>query len=296
LQTLWPVLCRRKLPLSLFNERFELADGDFLDLSWVGHGNGPLVLVLHGLNGSIDSHYANGMLHAITQRGWRAVLMHFRGCSGVPNRLARSYHSGDTGDLNTVLAELARREPTTQIFAVGYSLGANVLLKALGEGTLSNPLTAAVAISVPFDLSMTVERLSKGFSRLYQWVLVRNLSISHKTKFGSVKKMKTLLEYDEEITAPLHGFKNAQDYYSKSSCRQFLSNIYTPTLILHSRNDPFTTLNSLPEQNEVSNKVRLEYTEDGGHVGFISGRYPWKPTYWLEQTIINYLEKHILAA
>jgi predicted alpha/beta-fold hydrolase len=290
LQTLWPVLLRRKVNLPIINERFELADGDFLDLAWVGKGSGPLVLVLHGLNGSVNSHYANGILHAVVQKGWRGVLMHFRGCSGIPNRLARSYHSGETGDLYTVLAELNKREPMTPKFAIGYSLGGNVLLKALGENKNANTLNAAVAISVPFDLSATVDHLCTGFSRLYQWKLVRDLSHAYRVKFGKVKKLKTIRDFDDAVTAPLHGFANAQDYYTKSSCNQFLCNIRTPTLIVHARNDPFTALHSLPEQHAVSNNVLLKYTDDGGHVGFIAGTYPWKPIYWLDQTIMNYFD------
>jgi predicted alpha/beta-fold hydrolase len=306
LQTLWAALLRPKIKLSIRSERLELADGDFLDLAWVGGGSGPRVLILHGLNGSIGSPYARGILQAINNRGWRGVFMHFRGCSGEPNRLAQSYHSGETRDLQAVITELIHREPNSPLFAIGYSLGGNVLLKWLGEigeSNVDSPLKAAVAVSIPFELAKTAEHLKTGFSRLYQWHLLRELSAYHHRKFKDLPKpsaindvdvtqLKTFWEFDNAITAPLHGFKNADDYYEKSSSRQYLAKIKTPTLILHARNDPFTTLNALPEVHEVSKHVSLEFSEDGGHVGFVSGKYPWKPIYWLEERIMDYLESY----
>ena len=297
LQTIIPAIFRRKHDLPLLWQTLELNDGDFLDLAWIGIGNGPIVLVLHGLNGSINSGYANGIMHAINKRGWRGVLMHFRGCSGKPNRLARSYHSGETGDLNNVIKVIRDSEPTTPLFAVGYSLGGNVLLKALGEGKNTAQLSAAVAVSVPFELAETAEHLSKGFRKVYQHRLVKELKKSHKNKFSqmplpvkpaNLAAIKTFWEFDNAITGPLHGFKGADDYYQLSSSRQYLDKIEVPTLILHARNDPFTKLNSLPDQSEVSNAVTIEYTAAGGHVGFVSGIFPWKPIYWLEDRILNY--------
>jgi predicted alpha/beta-fold hydrolase len=306
LQTLWAALLRPKIKLHIRSERFELPDGDFLDLAWVGEGSGPRVLILHGLNGSIDSPYARGILQAIKNRGWRGVFMHFRGCSDEPNRLARSYHSGETRDLQIVITELIGREPNVPLFAIGYSLGGNVLLKWLGEtgeSGIENPLKAAVAVSIPFELAKTAEHLKKGFSRIYQWHLLRELSTSHHRKFKKIPKpfaintvnvfmLKTFWEFDNAITAPLHGFKSADDYYEKSSSRQYLAKIKIPTLILHARNDPFTTLHALPEVLEVSKHVSLEFSAHGGHVGFVSGKYPWKPVYWLEERIMHYLEPY----
>lgn len=295
LQTLWAALARRKIKLPIRNERLELPDGDFLDLAWVGNGSGPRVLILHGLNGNINSPYARGILQAINNRGWRGVFMHFRGCSAEPNRLPHGYHSGETGDLQTVISELIRREPSSLLFAVGYSLGGNVLLKWLGEMGESgqeNPLKAAVAVSIPFELAKTAEHLKKGFSRVYQWRLLRELSAYQNRKFKNMpKSFRTFWEFDNAVTAPLHGFKNADDYYEKSSSRQYLAKIKIPTLILHARNDPFTTLSALPEAHEISKTISLELSEHGGHVGFISGKYPWKPVYWLEHRIMDYLVK-----
>jgi predicted alpha/beta-fold hydrolase len=301
LQTLWPALFRRKIKIKTKHERLELTDGDFLDLAWIGQGEGPLVLLLHGLNGSIESHYINGMLHAIEQSGWRGVLMHFRGCSHEPNRLARSYHSGETNDLITVLNDLNKREPKTPIFVIGYSLGANVLLKALGTCQLPN-VKAAVAVSIPFELEQTALYMSKGLAYWYQRHLVRGLIKNYKLKFKNLhgpvslaqaSKLRTFWEFDDAITSPLHGFKDAAEYYKISSSRQYLKDISIPTLILHAKNDPFTNSASLPQSHEISAKVSFKLTNDGGHVGFVTGKFPWKPVYWLEQQIIKYLIEHL---
>lgn len=258
------------------------------------------MLVLHGLTGSIQSRYARGMLQTIAEQGWRGLFIHFRGCSGVPNRLARSYHSGETGDLQTVVTELRQREPYTPIYAIGYSLGGNVLLKWLAEHP-NNPLKAAVAVSVPFELQKTSRKLDQGFSRIYRKLFVQELIKSHQEKFkdipppydfGDLSNIRTLREFDNAVTAPLHGFKSADEYYSMCSSRQYLGLIQTPTLILHAKDDPFTTENALPSIKEVSPQVTLELTEQGGHVGFVAGIFPWKPIYWSELRILNYLRQH----
>lgn len=182
-QTLWPVLCRRRPRVPLRRERLELPDGDFLDLDWTRGEQGPIVLVVHGLEGSSDSHYAAGMLAAADRRGWRGVVMHFRSRSGEPNRLARSYCAGDTADIAHVVDRLHQRQPATPLAVVGYSLGGNALLKWLGETANDPPLRAAVAVSVPFLLEDTARRLGKGFSRLYQWHLLDKLKRGYRDKF-----------------------------------------------------------------------------------------------------------------
>lgn len=299
LQTLWPTLFRRKQKIGIHPERLELDDGDFLDLSWVGKGDGPIVLVLHGLNGNVDSSYANAILHTIQLMRWRGVLMHFRGCSGVPNRLARNYHGGETEDLLTVIQIIRRREPTTPIYLIGYSLGGNVLLKALGEGKIKDYIKAAIAVSVPFELNKTADYMRYGFKRIYQKHLVRGMIKSIRKKIKQVltsidiqnlDKCSTFWEFDDAITAPLHGFKNATEYYSQSSCRQYLKQIQTPTLILHAKDDPFTPVDALPQTFELSNYVQFELSVNGGHVGFITGKIPLRPIYWLENRIMDYLK------
>ncbi|HEX4045921.1 MAG TPA: hydrolase [Gammaproteobacteria bacterium] len=301
LQTLWPTICRRNIKnLTLRRERLNLPDGDFIDLDWVEQAEpSPIVLILHGLEGSIESHYAKGMLKAFAQLGWRGVFMHFRGCSGEPNRLPRSYHSGETGDVNYVARLLAEREPETPLAAIGFSLGGNVLLKWLGETGAHNPLVAAVAISVPFELYKAVTRIQHGFSRVYQWYLIKSLRCRLSQKFqvsptlfdpGLLYKVSTIYDFDTKITVPLHGFTNIEEYYSMASSRGYLRDIQVPTLILHAKDDPFMSEDIIPQPSELSPKVTLEITEKGGHVGFVGGKYPWQAEYWLEKRVPNFLE------
>lgn len=304
LQTLWPVICRRKISnLPMERERLELPDGDFIDLDWVGRDkSGPLVLMLHGLEGSIESHYAKTMLRTLSYSGFRGVFMHFRGCSGEPNRLPRSYHSGETGDVNYVVRALLEREPGGWLAAVGFSLGGNVLLKWLGETGNTNPLRAAIAISVPFELHNAANRIQKGFSRFYQWYFIKCLRDRLSIKFDTspahinaslIYQVNTMYEFDDKITAPLHGFKDVGEYYSIASSRQYLHAIHVPTLILHAKDDPFMTEDIIPNLHELSPHVILEVTEGGGHVGFVSGRYPWKPEYWLEKRVPLFLHENL---
>lgn len=303
LQTLWPTLCRRPIhDIAIARERFELPDGDFVDLDWSGNGHGPIVIMLHGLEGSIDSPYAKGMLHAISKQGWRGVLMHFRCCSGERNRLPRTYHSGETGDINAVVTTLSQREPGVPMAALGFSLGGNVLLKWLGESGQSNVLKAAIAISVPFELHKSVNRINQGFSKLYQWHLLRSLYYKMQWKFREqsapviippLSDLHTIRDFDEAVTAPLHGFANAEDYYAKSSCRQYLRHIHVPTLVLQAKDDPFMTEDLLPRLDELSSTITLELSEKGGHVGFVSGALPWQAEYWLEQRVPRFLQKYL---
>lgn len=296
LQTLWPcVIRKRKLKpeLTLERERLELPDGDFIDLDWINkHESGPVIILLHGFEGSINSHYAKGMLNAIHENGWRGVFMHFRGCSGEHNRLSRGYHSGETNDLSYVVKVLQSREEHTPFAAIGYSLGGNVLLKWLGETGKSNPLKAAIAVSVPFELNKAANRIEYGFSRLYQWYFLRCLRWRLLKKFERVpspidpaflQSVSRMRDFDNAFTAPLYGFRDADDYYSSASSRQYLRFIQVPTLLVHAKDDPFMTADVIPAPEELSPFVKLEVTEKGGHVGFVTGRFPWRPVYWLEE-------------
>lgn len=306
LQTIYPAILRRKtkIPAPLFeHERLELPDGDFLDLAWVGRlKTGPIIMVLHGFEGSLQSHYSMGMLNALKEFGLRSVFMHFRGCSGIPNRLARGYHSGETGDVAFLASVIAEREPKTPIAALGYSLGGNVLLKWLGETKDKNPLSAAVAVSVPFELTRAVKRIQSGFSRFYQWYLLHHACKRLRHKFEEqqehselgdrLKTVKSIVDFDNLLTAPLHGFKDADHYYQEASSRRYLRHIQKPTLILHAKDDPFMTAEVVPDHSELSSAVRLEVSDRGGHVGFVSGRYPWKPRYWLEERVPQFFVEH----
>lgn len=298
--------CRPQPRPRLAFERLELPDGDFLDLAWSGAGDGPVVLVLHGLEGGHQSSYARAILAVLATAGYRGVLMHFRGCSGVPNRLPRSYHSGDTGDLATVVATLTRRGLTPRA-AIGYSLGGNVLLKWLGEQGPVCPLETAVAVSVPFDLGACARRLEQGASRLYQWLLVGSLKRKYLAKFAtrasplglpaaSVARLRTFWTFDDAVTAPLHGFRDATDYYTRSSSRQFLAGIALPTLILHAADDPFVPAAAIPQARELARDVTLELARRGGHVGFVSARRPPQRPWWLERRILAHLDERLGGA
>jgi predicted alpha/beta-fold hydrolase len=297
LQTLWPVVFRSHPQLLVKNERIELPDGDFLDIAWIGNNPGHIVLVLHGLEGSITSHYAGTLLKALDGEGFKPVFMHFRGCSGEPNRLPRSYHSGETGDLDYLVKLIEERTQKPLGAAIGFSLGGNVLLKWLAEQSTHCRLKTAIAVSVPFLLGDCASRLEKGTSRLYQSHLLRGLRRSYKQRFSHIRSpfsidvdhLRNFWAFDHHVTAPLHGFDGVDDYYGKSSSRQYLRQIETPTLILHARDDPFMWPETLPDDPELSPSVKLELSERGGHVGFVAGTVPWKPRYWLETRILKHL-------
>lgn len=295
LQTLFPKFYPAGRSPYVRRERLELPDGDFLDLDYGPNTTGARVLILHGLEGSSRSHYAVGLGRALSAAGLQPVVMHFRGCSGEPNRRVRSYHSGETGDLAYVADLLHRRAPTRALAAVGFSLGGNVLLKWLGEAGASLPLSRTAAVSVPLQLARAADRLACGASRLYQWSLLRALRDSVRRKGARMplplatdpRQLRTFRAFDDAVTAPLHGFADAETYYRECSARQFLSGIATPTLILHARDDPFMSPDVLPEAGELPPAVTLELAEHGGHVGFVEGP-PWRPRFWLESRLVDY--------
>jgi predicted alpha/beta-fold hydrolase len=306
-QTIYSTLVSRPKAVIDYTERLELPDGDFIDLAWSTNGlkaDTPLVVLLHGLGGSVHSVYVAGLLRSFNKTGYRGVLMHFRGASGESNRLARAYHSGDTGDLTYLLECLDRREPSTKKAVVGVSLGGNVLLKWLGEAGPQSLIETAVAVSVPFQLNLVTNKVNRGFSRIYQARLLKKLRSIFLQKLDMVNTqlslsksdlfaLKTLTAFDDRITAPLHGFKNADFYYRESSSRKYLKRIATPTLIIHALDDPFMVPEAVPNAHELSPDIRFELSEHGGHVGFISGKNPIHPVYWLEQRIPNFLTDYL---
>ena len=299
LQTVWPALLRPTRPVSLTRERLELPDGDFIDIDWAGD-TGPVVVILHGLQGSSRSPHVQGLLRSLTRRGWRSAVIHFRGCGGEANRLPRTYHSGDTGDVGYFLSHLRERYPSTPVAAVGYSLGANVLLKWLAERGAGAEITAAVAVSVPFLLARAADRLDRGISRMYGRHFIADLHRTIREKFrhrpgpldlDAVRRARTFRGFDDRVTAPLHGFRDAAHYYDEASCRQYLRGVARPTLILHALDDPFMTRDVVPRRDELSPSIRLELSGTGGHVGFVEGGAPWTARYWLEERIPRFLAK-----
>lgn len=307
LQTLYSSIFRKVPDIDVQEEMFELSDGDFVECNWYNRpsdeGSTPIVVLFHGLAGSVNSPYIKGLMLKLKKSGYSSVLMHFRGCSNKMNRLARSYHSGDTDDAKEWFAHLKQKYPKSSIYAVGYSLGGNMLLKLLGELKENSPVKAAVAISAPMQLEISANRMNSGFSRLYQYLLMKDLKEHLKEKYSThdmksligidkedIDKFKTFWELDNAYTAPIHGFSSAKDYYAKSSSREYLKDITTNTLIIYSLDDPFMTPKILPKKSEVSKRVKLEIHRYGGHVGFISGNI-FTPKYWLEDRIINYFEQ-----
>jgi uncharacterized protein len=296
-QTLWPALVRRRPRLAIEWERLELDDGDFLDLAWHGPRGGPVVLIFHGLQGNLRSHYAGGLMQRLAKSGMRSCLVHFRGCSGEPNRLLISYHSGKTDDPQRVLEHITETTGTPPFAAVGVSLGGNVLLKWLGEQGGDSPLARAAALSVPFDLDACARRLECGFSRLYQRHLVHSLQADYRRKFSrlvsplavDVGTLDSFRLFDDRVTAPLHGFAGADDYYARCSSRRFVGRIRVPTLILHARDDPFMFEDTSPRAEELADCVWLEQAARGGHVGFVAGALPWRARYYAEERISEWL-------
>jgi predicted alpha/beta-fold hydrolase len=299
LQTLWPKFAahlgggaRRAPRTALARRRIELDDGDFIDLS-LASGSGPRVLIVHGLEGDLRSHYASALVERLAEAGYRPVFMHLRGTSGEPNRLDRAYHSGATEDLHAVLVALADDGEAPVAAAVGFSLGGNLLLKYLGERD-SPLLPRAVAVSVPFVLRDAMLRLDLGVSRLYRGYLVARLKDAYRRKFAErpsplaldLDEIRDFNLFDDRITAPLNGFAGVFDYYSRASCRGVLRGIRTPTLIIHSADDPFMFPATVPFAHELGPGVTLELARRGGHVGFVAGTWPWRRERWLEERIL----------
>lgn len=311
LQTIYPALLRKGPKPLRRRERLELPDDDFVDLDWQGDDEMPLVIVLHGLSGSSHSSYVLGLQQTLITQGFASVALNFRGCSGEPNRLARGYHSGDTGDLDWLYQTLLQRFPHRHLAAAGFSLGGNVLLKWLGEAEQPLQLFAAVAVSVPLVLSECANRLDRGFSRVYRDYLLRGLKAYMTMKLrhyqrlgneaetikirqlGNLSAIRSFWEYDDRVVAPLHGFADVHDYYRRASSRQFLPNIQLPTLLIQAADDPFMTPAVLPEADELSSSTTLLLQAGGGHVGFIGRRNLSKTDYWLEHCIPAFLRRQL---
>ncbi len=313
LQTIYPALMRKSSVLiGLKRERLITPDNDFIDIDWCGEGNQPLIILLHGLSGSTQSGYIRGLQQALLSKGFRTVALNFRGCSGELNYSARCYHSGETEDIHFLYQWLREREPETPIGAVGFSLGGNVLLKWLGEQGNQLSLFAAVAVSVPLVLSICATKLDTGFSKFYRKILLSELKehveekklhlerlgnfqeVKRIEELGDISDIESFWQYDDRVVARLHHFKDVHDYYLRSSSRQFLKSIAITTLLIQALDDPFMTEEVLPNLDELSPTIQLEITQGGGHVGFIGGYIPFKPSYWLDQRIPEFFEQQLL--
>ncbi|MDH3431192.1 MAG: hydrolase [Gammaproteobacteria bacterium] len=306
LQTIFPSLpwaWRQRVELR--REILELPDGDDTAVDWLCAADAlprsaPLLVILHGLEGSAASSYARMLMQAAYDRGWRPCVLHMRDCGDFRNRLPRRYHAGETNDIRFFLKTLQSGGQSGPMFAVGYSLGGNILLKYLGESGNDSRLAAAGAVCVPLDLHKCAEALNIGFSKIYQRHLLNNMKNSLRRKFDShtaafdwelAMKAETFAEFDDAVTAPLHGFENMNDYYDKCSSGQFLKNIERPTLIINSLDDPFMTPGVIPDEDRLSDAILLEIAEAGGHVGFIEGGTPWRPQYYLPRRLLDFLQE-----
>lgn len=313
LQTIIPRIYSVPTAFRPFEQDFNLSDGDFVELIWSRspayiNENTPIVLVLHGLEGSYDSFYAKRMMNAIHECGWVALLMQFRGCGQKPNRMAQTYHSGQTEDLTELTQYLAKKFPRNPLYAVGFSLGGNMLTKYVGESGEQSLLTGSVVISVPFDLEMCANEIGQGFSRIYQKYLVKKLRVKTQKKLQMMKaefpvnisereleEITELTDFDERVTAPINRFDNAKQYYQECSANQFLKSIETPTLVIHAKDDPFMTPEVIPAEELHSDKVQFELSERGGHVGFISGANPFNPIFWTEKRTVQFIRDQQLS-
>lgn len=293
LQTIWPLL--RQAPLPAYRrQRWETPDTDFIDLDWVdGPHDAPLVVLFHGLEGSSRSHYARALMHHLAALGWCGVVPHFRGCSGEPNRLPRAYHSGDSTEIRWILHRLRQViGPDRPLFAAGVSLGGNALLKWLGEegSDAGAIIQAAAAICPPLDLTLSGHALDRGANLIYTRNFLRTLKPKALAKLArhpgladaaAIRRAVTLYAFDDAYTAPVHGFRDADDYWRRASSRPWLRHIRVPTLLLVARNDPFVPPAALPRGDELAPAVQFETPAGGGHVGFLAGPWPghlgWLP-------------------
>jgi len=307
LQTLWGKLVRRAPRVDTRVERWTTPDGDEVELRRLDASSTsvdtPRLLLLHGLEGTIDSVYVVGTLAEARARGWAADVLIFRTCNGEMNRARRMYHSGETTDLDLVVRRLIAEHPAQPLVAAGFSLGGNVLLKWLGElgGSAPPQLVGAAAVSVPFDLERGSRHIERGFARVYGRHFLRTLRAKARAKLElfpglfdarSLDRARTLYDFDDSVTAPVHGFDDARDYYSRSSSIRFLASIRRPTLLLSARNDPFLPQQVLDHVAEVAadNKcLDIEFHELGGHVGFVSGFNPFRPRYYAEWRVVDFL-------
>jgi hypothetical protein len=276
-----------------------------------GPAGAPVLVVLHGLEGSSFSVYVQGLLRLAAARGWRGAAMNFRSCArdpvrprrALPNRRPRLYHSGETSDFGFLAATLAAREPGTPLLAAGVSLGGNVLLKWLGENPGQTSVRGAAAISTPYDLAAGARKLERGIGRLYTASLLSTLrakALAAARRFPEVaaridiertRRSGTFWEFDDAATAPLHGFAGADDYYARSSAIGYLGAIATPTLAVSALDDPFLPAETVTRaQDAASSHVRFAVTPHGGHVGFVAGGAPWSARAWAEETAVAWLD------
>jgi uncharacterized protein len=305
-QTIWPLVIKTAAP-KMKRKRWETPDGDFIDIDFLPRRpEQPLVVLFHGLEGSSNSHYARALMRELARRDWNGAVVHFRGCSGEPNRLPRAYHSGDADEIDWILRRFSTKYPDSVRYAAGVSLGGNALLCWLGtrRDQARALISGAASVSAPLDLAAAGQHLERGFNRVYTQHFLRTMRRSAQEKaqrfpgmFNASQALhaRTLEEFDDAYTAPLHGFRDANDYWRRASSKPVLRHISVPTLILNARNDPFLPSEALPDRRGVSGMVTLEQPVEGGHAGFVTGRFPGRLD-WLPQRLIHFFNNQDPAA
>jgi predicted alpha/beta-fold hydrolase len=308
-QTLWGRLFRRAPSIETKLERWDTPDDDELEVHRLAatRRDAPRLILLHGLEGTIRSNYIQGTLALARQRGWAADVLIFRGCGTRMNRQRRIYHSGETSDLQLVVERVAKENPDQPLVLAGFSLGGNVLLKWLGEqGTaLPSQIRGAAAVSVPFDLEAGARHIEQGFSRIYTYHFLRSLMLKARAKLQDYPDLfddsrlhgaRTLYDFDDIVTAPVHGFLNAHDYYSRSSSLQYLMRVRIPTLLLSALDDPFMpseTADTVLMVSRGNEFLSAEFYPRGGHVGFVGGAMPFRSHYFAEARLMEFLNSQL---
>jgi predicted alpha/beta-fold hydrolase len=300
LQTVIPTFFRKIKGFAYQRERIELEDGDFLDIDWSkANSKNKLVIVIHGLEASSHRDHVEGMIKAFNKIGWDGVGYNYRGCSGEPNRLVKSYHTGSTDDFRTVVNYIIKKYPYQEIAIIGFSIGGNIVLKYLGEEgkNLHKFIKHAAAISVPCDLAACSDKVTNSpyrsyfLNKYYEKLKAKSEKMPGKIDLESFKKVKTLADYDDLYIAPIFGFKDAQDYYAKATCKPLLKNITIPTLVIIAKDDPFMKPSCYPvEEAKANDNLYLEMPDKGGHVGFILNNK--ENEYWQEKRVKDFVVNH----
>jgi predicted alpha/beta-fold hydrolase len=304
-QTIYGAVLAGTGPAPMYaRRRWQTPDGDFVDVDRIGGApHSPLLVMFHGLEGDSESHYAVALAGALASEGWRLAVPHFRGCSGEPNLLARAYHSGDSAEIAWMLERFSVEAQGMPLVVVGISLGGNALLKWLGEAGASagRLVRCAVSVSAPLDLMVSGDELGRGFNRVYSRLFLSTLKEKAAEKAGRfpglfdalrARRATSLREFDDCVTAPLHGFLGTDDYWTRASSKPWLRHIRVPTLLLNARNDPFLPAAALPSAAEVAGCVELDFPDEGGHVGFVSGPFPGNFD-WFGERIMAFARRHV---
>jgi len=308
IQTLWPSAFRPGIKLQRQRERIDTEDNDFFDVDWYGAGQRGVVILLHGLTGSSQSHYILGLQRVLADAGYRVAAINFRGCSGESNLKAGSYHAGFTDDIDRLYQLVRMRYRDLPVYSVGFSLGGNMMLKWLAEKASKLQIEAAMAVSVPYRLASCADRVDQGFSKVYRYHLISAMKqhIAEKKRYfaqqgiedelarlnalGDLRKIRSFWQFDHQVVAALNGFDDVHDYYAQCSSFGYLKNIRVETLLVNALDDPFMNESVLPQEAELANNMRLISPENGGHVGFMM-KQQGRLGYWLESLALCFLNQ-----